>query len=174
LRLVARIEPVTERFIRIVEMDSGRLITVIEFISPTNKLGRGMAAFRTKREELLASNVNFVEIDLVREGNWEALLRPHICPPDQATPYRATVREIADPPAVYVYPIRLQDRLPGIGIPLRAGDPQIELELQPLIENAYTNGRYDRRLNYAAPLQPPIGGNDGMWVEQFCRPHTKA
>jgi hypothetical protein len=173
LRLVARIEPATEGFVHILEVDTGLLVTVIEFVSPTNKLGRGLAAFRTKREELLASNVNFVEIDLVRGGNWQALLRPHVCPPDQATPYRATVRETADPPAVYVYPIRLQDRLPSIRIPLRDGDPPIELELQPLIENAYANGRYDRRLDYAIPLEPLIGKDDAIRVQQICREQNK-
>src|SRR4051812_23021583 len=40
-RLVVRLDPITERFIRITEAGTERLITVIEFVSPTNKRGLG-------------------------------------------------------------------------------------------------------------------------------------
>src|SRR5215212_5168647 len=41
-RLVALIEPITERYIEILEATGERLITVIEFLSPTNKRGKGL------------------------------------------------------------------------------------------------------------------------------------
>lgn len=75
-RLLAQVEPMIERFIRIIEAGTERLITVIEFVSPTNKKGEGLQAFRSKRAELLVSGVNFVEVDLGRSGDWHGLLRP--------------------------------------------------------------------------------------------------
>ena len=75
IRLVADERP-AERFIQIVELGTGHVVTVIELLSPANKVGAGVAAYRQKRAELKAAGVNLVEIDLVREGNWRALLSP--------------------------------------------------------------------------------------------------
>jgi Protein of unknown function (DUF4058) len=164
VRLLVQVEPITERSIRIIETGTERLITVIEFISPSNKRSPGLADFRAKRGELLTAGVNFVEVDLVRAGGWQALLRPHRCPPKWATTYRVTVRMPSDPGAVGLYPISLREPLPSIVIPLRQKDPEVQLELQPLLNQAYENGRYARRLNYQNPLEPPLEPADEEWA----------
>jgi hypothetical protein len=167
-RLIAQIEPVIERFIKIIDAGDERLVSVIEFVSPTNKRGQGLVAFRSKRDELIDSGVNFVEIDLVRAGDWQALLRPHITR-KRASIYRATVRVPRDPGAVYLQPIRLQDKLPDIHIPLRRDDPKLMLALQPLLDSAYDNGRYRRRLDYRRDLVPPLEADDAAWADQLLR-----
>jgi hypothetical protein len=172
-RLLAQIEPITERFIKIIEVGSERLITVIEVISPTKKERDGMAAFRSKRAELLAAGVNFVEIDLVRSGNWQALLRPHRCVRKAMSEYRVTLRLPSDPAAVHLHPISLRDRLPEIKIPLREQDPPVLIDLQELVNNAYANGRYARRLDYLKPLDPPLTGEDAAWAEELLRKASK-
>src|SRR5579884_2052949 len=68
LRLLAQVEPIIERFIRVIETGTERLVTVIEFVSPTNKRGEGLYEFRAKRGKLVGAGVKFVEIDLVRQG----------------------------------------------------------------------------------------------------------
>ena len=166
-RLLARVEAATEQFLRIVETGSERLITVIEFVSPSNKLNPGLTEFRTKRAELLAAGVNFVEVDLVRQGNWRKLLRPHVCPLKCATTYRVTVRIPSDRAAVGLYPISLRRPLPSIIVPLRPDDPEVRLELQPLVNQAYSNGRYGRRLNYQALLERPLPDEDQVWVRDL-------
>jgi hypothetical protein len=168
-RLVVRAEPVTERFIRIVEAGTERLITVIEFISPTNKTGKGLDPFRNKRAELLASGVNFVEVDLVREGNWRALLEPHQAIREVTSIYRVCTRTPEDRFAVYVYPIRLRDRLPDIPLPLRKGDPEIKLELQAHVDHAYVNGRYWKRIDYRKPCEPRLPAEDEAWADQLLK-----
>src|SRR5689334_5809397 len=40
-KLVVDLEPVVQRFVRIID-ESGRLVSVVEFISPSNKLGEGL------------------------------------------------------------------------------------------------------------------------------------
>jgi hypothetical protein len=168
-RLVALIEPITERFIEIIEATGERLVTVIEFPSPTNKRGEGLKAFRSKREKVLAGRVNFVEIDLVRTGDWRKLLRPHSPRRGTGSPYRATVRAIRDPEAVYYYPMSLREPLPAIRIPLRRDDPQVDLQLQPLVEQAYANGRYARPLDYSKPPDPPLDTEDAAWAEEVLK-----
>jgi len=168
-RLLAQIDPITERFIRVVQAGSERLVTVIELLSPTNKCSDGLQAFRSKRAELLASGVNFVEIDLVRAGNWRALLRPHYCPRKAVTLYRVTSRIPSDPAAVLLEPISLRVRLPKIPVPLRRNDPQVELDLQDLLDETYTTGRYGRRLDYRRELSPPLDEGDAAWADALLR-----
>jgi hypothetical protein len=172
-RLLAQIEPITERFLKVIEVGTERLITVIEVISPTNKERDGLMAFRSKRAELLAAGVNFVEIDLVRSGDWQALLRPHRCVRKAMSMYRVTLRSPSDPAAVLLHPISLRERLPEIQIPLREQDPPVLLDLQELVNNAYENGRYGRRLDYATPLDLPLAGEDATWADELLRKTVK-
>src|SRR5437867_3551408 len=63
-------EPVTEGYLEIRQRDGGKVITVIEFLSPANKLGGvGQQQYADKQEEVLRSDASLVEIDLVRRGH---------------------------------------------------------------------------------------------------------
>lgn len=168
-RLVAQVEPMIERFIRILEAGTERLVTVIEIVSPMNKQGPGLQAFRSKRAELLGAGVNFVEIDLNRAGDWQGLLRPHRCPPQAVTPYRVTFRVPGDPAAAYLHPLTWRTRLPAISIPLREKDPRVRLDLQALVDHAYASGRYHRRLDYSKPCDPALPGEEAAWMEELLR-----
>lgn len=168
-RLVALVEPITERFIEIVEATGERLVTVIEFLSPTNKSGRGLRDFREKRDKLLAGGVNFVEVDLVLAGDWLALLHPHRSPTGVRAAYRATVRAVTDPVAVHFHAIPLCEPLPSIKIPLRHDDQPIELHLQSLLDRAYSSGRYARTLDYTRPPPAGLDIDDQAWIDALLR-----
>jgi hypothetical protein len=169
-RLSALVEPITERFIEIIDVDGRRLVTVIEFVSPTNKRGRGLEEFVAKRDELLEGGVNFVEIDLTRTGNWRKLLAPQRCPPAKAvSTYRATIRTPREPGVAYLQPIYLRHPLPVLRIPLRPKDSPFELALQPLLEEAYKNGRYERTIDYTQPPNPPLEPEAQAWANQLLK-----
>jgi hypothetical protein len=61
-------DPVKQRFIEIIDLATGaRVITVIEVVSPSNKLpGDGLEQYKQKQTECRDAKVNLVEIDLVR------------------------------------------------------------------------------------------------------------
>ncbi len=167
-RLTLLTEPKVERFIEIIDIRGGeRLVTVIEWISPSNK-GHELAAFIAKRDELLAGGVNFVEIDLVRDGDWGRLLGLY-CPVNAVSAFRAVLRVPGNPVEIYLHPFFLREPLPTINIPLRAGEPPCKLPLQPLIDLAYRNGRYDRTLDYSRPCEPALDANDGAWADELLR-----
>jgi hypothetical protein len=169
-RLVLMDEPTTEHFVEIIDTRGGeRLVTVLEFVSPANKIGKGLKAFITKREELLAGGVNFVEIDLVREGDREQLFLPHACPANLCCEYRSVTRVPNDPLAVWVQPIPLREALPAIQVPLRLSDLPCALALQPLFEQVYRNSRYERTLDYRKPADPPLEGEDAAWADALLR-----
>ena len=63
-------EEIEEACLRIIHVESESLVTVIEILSPTNKIrgSRGRASFMAKRHTILNSEVHRVEIDLLRAG----------------------------------------------------------------------------------------------------------
>jgi hypothetical protein len=162
-------EPVRERYIEIREVDGGKLVTAIEFISPTNKApGEGRDAYMKKRAEFLDSDSNLVEVDLTRGGDWQKLMRPYRVPPEYRTTYRASVRRASRPDKGELFPITLRQPLPTIPIPLRDGDGDASLELQSMIERVYVDGRYDTT-DYAADCVPPLEAEDATWADGLLR-----
>ena len=168
-KLVLSDEPVTERFVRVLTAAGERLVTVIEFVSPTNKAGDGADAFLAKRQERLDARVNWVEIDLVRRGNWRRLLSPHACPQRAVTEYRATVRLATEPAAVYVYPMPLRQPIVPVPIPLREADPPVPLDVQQLLADTYADDRYGETLDYARDPDPPLSPDDAAWADGLLR-----
>lgn len=167
-KIVVDLDPIIERFIRVLDQD-GQLITVVEFVSPTNKRPPGLEAFRHKRAELLAAGVHFVEIDLVRAGNWRALMRPGTCPRDAVSTYRAVVRTTGSRPGGYLFPLLLRQPLPAVPVPLRPDDQPVKLALQPLLNAVYQDGRYDQALDYSRPLETPLDADDAAWADELLR-----
>lgn len=64
-----------------------------------------------------------------------------------------------------VYPCPLSEPLPTIRVPLRAGDPDAPLALQPLIDECYRLGSYWLS-DYTRELDPPLSAEDAAWVQE--------
>jgi hypothetical protein len=157
-----------ERWVEVRD-ETGRLITVIELLSPSNKReDERRKDYINKRAGFVRQGVNVVEIDLVRQGERvfsmpvkDMLLRKPV-------PYAVSVFRASAPRQVMLYPIPLRSRLPVIRIPLRAADSDALLDLQPLINQCHARGRY-HRLDYGAPLNPPLSPEDVAWVDGLLR-----
>lgn len=156
----------TERWIEIQDAHSGDLITSIEFLSPGNKQTREQRdAFQKKQKDLLQAGVNLVEIDLLRKGDW-ALTVPEIEVPDShAYPYRVAVVRGDRPKFAECYPTPLQSTLPVIKIPLRIGQGDVLLELQPLVDAAWEQGDY-ADINYEKAPRPRFRPDDEAWIQE--------
>jgi hypothetical protein len=163
-------EPRTERHLEIVDTsDGGRVVTAIEVLSPANKVGRaGRKAYRCKQREFLDAGVNLVEIDLIREGEFVmAAPKDHI-PRDYRTPYLVCIRRADQLGRVEIYRAPLRERLPNIPIPLREGDKDVVLRLQPLIDDCYRDGRY-HRIDYRVEPRPRLDEDDTRWADELLR-----
>ena len=116
-------ETVTEGFIEIRERGGGKVITVIEFFSPANKTGgEGEKLYLQKQRELLHSDTNLVEIDLVRSGQRVIAFPEHRIPPQHRRDALVCVRCAWSERARELYVLPLRERLPAIAIPLRQTD----------------------------------------------------
>ncbi len=160
------------RFIEILDPRGGEVVTVIEVLCPTNKRasGYGQRKYTQKVGALVASDVNIVEIDLLRGGlpttivEWEPGLRV------PAHDYIFSVSRGANRQRYEVYPFRLRDSVPPIAIPLRRADADAVLQLAPLIERIYENGSYDQLVDYGKiPPLPPLNDNDARWMEELLK-----
>ena len=61
-------EVVRQGYLEIRDMATSEVVTVMEVLSPTNKRpGEGRRTYEAKRQTVLASPTNLVEIDLLRQ-----------------------------------------------------------------------------------------------------------
>jgi hypothetical protein len=156
---------ITESFIEIIDVKTGgRVVTIVEFISRSNKSpGKGRKTYFQKRALAMDGDVNFVEIDLLRGGKPVTLADPQLLAPQKRAPYHAVIWRAAREDTIEYYPFPLRQRLPAIAIPLRPTDSVAPLDLQALINLCYTRGRYDDT-DYIAPLDPPLSSDDAQWA----------
>jgi hypothetical protein len=166
---MTRTEPATQRYVAIVDAQTrSRVITVIELISPSNKRpGLAHKLYVAKRDECLAAGVNVVEIDLTRGGSRLSVL-PWLGGLGVQPTYVGCVWPAQSPDKIAVYLMPLDQPLKPMRIPLRPKDEDVVLHLQPLVEQAYVRGRYDR-LDYTRPLDPPLAGAEAELADRVLR-----
>ncbi len=165
-----RDEPITQSYIEIVEAGSGnRVITVIEFLSPSNKApGEGQDLYLQKQREVQGAGASLVEIDLTRDGRRQMLVPWERTPRSHRTTYQVCVLRGWVVGTVEMYRAPLERRLPVVRVPLRQTDEDASLDLQALIDQCYTNGRYDD-LDYQADPLPPLAPHDAAWADELLR-----
>lgn len=166
---IALQERPTERHIEIVDISDGaRVITAIEFLSLSNKIGRGRDQYRRKQERYLDSGINLVEVDLLRDGLFVLAIDWRHVPLQCRGPYHCCVRRALVPNRAEMFPMPLRAALPSIPIPLRPHDHDVALQLQVLVDDAIRKGRYSN-INYQLPPEPPLEAEDAQWVDSLLR-----
>jgi hypothetical protein len=146
-----------------------RVVTVIEVLSRSNKeSGKDQDTYLRKRDDLEAADISLIEIELLRAGHRVPMVHPARIPPEYRTPYQVAVRRAWGPPVLAIYAVPLRERLPNIAVPLRESDRDVALQLQPLIDMAYRNGRYDD-IDYRVDAVPPLEGDDASWADALLR-----
>jgi hypothetical protein len=159
-------DEIEEARLEIRHRESKSLVTVIEVLSPTNKIrgSRGRASFMEKRRDTLASDVHWVEIDLLRAGH-PSVTRPPLVPSD----YRILVSRAGERTRGKYWPVSVRQPLPAIGIPLRGKDPDVPLDLGAVLNAAYDNGGYDFSIDYRREPDPPLTAEDAAWADEQLR-----
>jgi hypothetical protein len=171
-----RTDPFRHAFVEIRDPSRGhKLVTLIEIVSPANKRpGPDRRAYEAKQQEILESDANLVEIDLLRSGR---RLLPY---PD----LEATVHELGCDYLVLLnrssrrsgtwmdytlYPVDLRETLPCVPVPLSGSDPDVPLDLQAAADRTYRGGPYLRAIDYGKDPEPPLEREDGSWAEELLR-----
>jgi Protein of unknown function (DUF4058) len=159
-------EEIHEAFLKIIDVASRDVVTVIEVLSPTNKVpgSPGFESLERKRREVMYSPSHWVEIDLLRGKRTVPV-------PKKAGPheYLVHVSKKGMRPRGLLFPIRLPQRLPVIPIPVKAGDPDARLDLQAALDPIYDRAGYDLDIDYRREPNPPLSGELAAWADELLR-----
>jgi len=159
----------TEEFIEIRNRTDGRLVTLVEAVSPGNKTTpAGRAAYLDKRREAAVCRAGVVEIDLVLQG------QPTLTYSRDGLPeydYAVTVTRSAAPDRYEIYTATLQKRLPKFKVPLAPDDRDALLDLQAAFTRAYDLGGYAATIDYKAAPPPdvPLSDEDRTWADDVLK-----
>lgn len=156
-------------YIEIVYRDTGDVVTVIEVLSPRNKIGDGRDQYLRKQADLLATQANLVEIDLLGSGRSTTLARTTeiTSPPDWR--YAVSISRAHRRSDLELYAFSLRDRLPRCRIPLRAADPDVVLDLPAVFDRCYDVGGYDLVVDYSQEPRATLSVAEAEWLQKHLR-----
>lgn len=158
-------EEVPVMSVEVRDLANRRLVTVIEILSPVNKMGDGAIEYAAKRSTLMGTSVHLLEIDLLRRGG-RVLFETDPPPAD----YYVYLSRFTNRPYTDVWPIRLRERLPVVPVPLLPPDADVPLNMQRAVDACYDLVHYERLLDYSAPPPPPpLSEADAEWLSDMMR-----
>jgi hypothetical protein len=159
---------IASRFLEIRDAVSRQVVTVIEVLSPSNKVPRSASreAFVRKRNDVAQSDANWLEIDLLRggEATWSAATFPR-------SAYRAMAERV-NPHGKrrkLGWPISLRNRLPVLPVPLRPGEADVLLDVQAAVSLVYERADYSADIDYTDPPVPPLEPEDAAWADELLK-----
>ena len=160
-----------QAFVEIVRASpEGKVISVMEVLSPSNKApGPARWQYEAKQKQVLSSDVNLIEIDLLLDGAHVLAVPPRELESLGEWDYLVCVSRGADRERFEVAPIPLAQRLPCVAVPLRADDADVTIDLQAVFTRCYDNGAYAEALDYSAPLSAPVSEEQSAWIESLLR-----
>lgn len=156
--------PVPHYRLAIRDVESRKLVTVVEFLSPANKRGQGRKQYLRKRNRILRSSTHLIEIDLLRKGKRTPLDEEY-----PAGAYFVIVSRANKRPRAEVWPIALSQVLPTVPVPLLKKDHDVPLDLQEAISHVYDTSRFKYLIDYRKPADVPLTSAEETWADQLLR-----
>jgi hypothetical protein len=155
-----------KRYIRLIDAEDRGIVTVIELLSPFDKLPKkDRTHYLAKRDEYLASGINLIEIDLLRKRHRVPMGEPD--PPE--ADYYFLVSKAADYPAADVWAFTVRDEIPVFPVPLKSEHSAIPLNLRKCLDEAYDEAGYVNRIDYSKSPSPALRRPDAEWANEFLK-----
>ena len=171
-----RTDPIQHHFVEIRDAQMGhKVVTVIEIVSPSNKQpGPDRRSYETKQQEVLSSDANLIELDLLRAGR-RLLPYPELVAvvdelhPDYLVVLNRNILREGYWMDFTLYPVNLREMLPCIPVPLAHGDPDVLVDLRVAAIRSYQDGPYLRLVDYSAEPVPSLKPEDAAWADEMLR-----
>ena len=162
-------EEITERYLEIREVKTGKVVTVVEVLSPKNKrVGEGRDKYLTKRQKILDSATHLVEIDLLRTGNFMPMVQ------GIRSDYRILVSRCATRPQATnlrpeaeLYPFNVTEPIPQFLFPLLLPDEEPVVNLAEILTQVYHEAALDLVIDYSVWPVPPLSESDFLFVQSL-------
>ena len=156
-----------EETIEIRHRSDGRLITLIDVVSPANKASEsGRQAYLQRRRSALAEHANVVEIDLVLQG------KPMVEYPGEEVAerdYAIVVTRATQPNRPDHYPCPLQKRLPKFRLPMAGDDKEVIVDLHTTFLRSFEQGSFAEQLDYSRDPATRLAPEKLEWLDSFLR-----
>jgi hypothetical protein len=158
-----------EEFIEILQRkDGGRLVTLVDVVSPTNRAtDTGRQFYLKKRHEARGKGANLVELDLVLLG------QPMLDYSRENLPdldYAVTVTRASRSDRYEISPTTLQKKLPNFKLPL-AGDDHSIVDLQTIFARTYDQGGLASLIDYTRDPPTALSEEDRRWLDSLLKQH---
>ena len=156
-----------EQFVEVRQRSDGRLITLIDIVSPANKTtDKGKQMILDKRLEARACHSNIVQIELAVPG--QPLLdysREGLADWD----YAVTVTRCNQPDRFEIYTATLQKRLPRFRMPLAADDRDTVIDLQAAFVRSFDQEDFLKQIDYTKDPLTRLSDEQMQWLDQRLR-----
>ena len=126
--------------------------------------------YQRKQSEMLDSNAHFVEIDLLRSGQYT------LAPPETGTrselghwDYLISLHRADSGADFETWPVLLQNRLPKLTVPLTPESGEISIPLQAVLNRVYEEGNQEAEIDYTKDAEPPLSGADAVWADALLK-----
>jgi hypothetical protein len=151
-----------EDYIEIIQRSDKRLVTLIDVVSPANKLTtEGRTAYLSERGMRKAGGASLVEIDLTLQGQPTLEYSRENLP---AWDYAVTVTRSTCPERYEIYTAMLQKRLPRFRLPLAADDRDAVLDLGAVFRRCYDESGLASRIDYTREPTVPLSEENRRWL----------
>ncbi len=152
-----------EDYLEIRQRSDDRLITLIDVVSPANKLtSTGRTAYLDTRREGKDAHANLVEIDLVLQG------QPMLEYSRDSLPewdYAVTVTRSTQPDRYEIYITTLQKRLPRFRLPLASDNRDTVVDLHTAFTRCYDQGGLYKKIDYRRDPAVQLKEEDRRWID---------
>jgi hypothetical protein len=157
----------TEDYIEIRHRTDGRLITLLDVVSPANKISKdGRENYLETRRTAREAGANAVEVDLVLQGQ-PTLEYSRDGLPDWD--YAVTVTRAAKPEMYEIYTATLQKRLPRYRLPLAPEDRDVVVDLHTAFTRCYDQGGFSSKINYQRDPSTRLVAEDRQWLDDLLK-----
>ena len=160
------VEMPREMYLEILHFPEEQVVTTLEVLSPSNKVGGGREEYPIRRRDLLLSGVSLLELDLLLGGRRVPLEGPLPGGDYHALLTRQDRREQCE-----VFSWSVRDGLPTLPVPLWPGDGDVPLDLAATFAATYERGAFGRKLarRYAAEPPPLLAEAERAWAAGLAR-----
>lgn len=160
----------SEDLIEIRSRADGRLVTLVDVVSPANRTtNAGRTAYLDQRTAALRARSGVVEIDLVTQGKPTLDFNRDGLPEHD---YTVTVVRGSAPERFEIYTAAATKRLPKFKLPLAPDDRDTVVDLQVAISRAYDHGEFAKSIDYTSPLPSDVVLSDATrtWIANLLAP----
>ncbi len=155
-----------EEYLEVRQRPAGRLISVIDLVSPTNRTtATGRKEYLAKRDEFRRQGAHLVELDLVLQGQSCLNLSLENVP---AYDYLVSVSRAQHPDRFEVYTSTLRSRLPRFRLPLASDDRDVVVDLQGIFNRSY-DSYFGGKIDYGQDPPVLLNDDDRRWLQQLLK-----